>query len=587
MRILTRYILREVASHAAIGVAVFTFVIFMRDLGKIMELVVRNSAPLPSVAEIFAYTLPTALTLTIPMGVLVGILIALSRLSADSEVTAMRSAGLGAWTLVRMIAVFFIGAWLLAMFNNLYLAPRSAAALSRLQDRLRSSQASFEIQPRVFYEDLPNYVLYVQDASSAQGKAVWRGIFLGDVSTPGAPKVTLARSGIVVAEAQDRLRLHLLSGSQHETVPRQSEQYSISTFAETDIPVQMAASAQRARETAPATEASTGELIARASQQKDPAEARSFRIEFHRRLALPTSCIVLALVGIPLGLSAKKGGRSTGFVLTILLVFIYYAVSLSGISLSRQGKMPPWAGLWLANAVFFVGGLVLLYRVDQMPIHIPSWRVLWTRLRHWIREPRTFDGAAQQVPQWRLRSQGVRDAFKRASHLPPLKHGRFPMILDDLIVRNFFFHLAMILSTFLMLLLVFTFFELLRDIIRNRIVLALVGKYLISLIPYLFYNLLPMSVLLAVLVTFGLMQKANEITAIKATGISIYRAIAPVLVLAGILAAGMFLFDQFYLPQANKRQDALRNQIKGKAAQTYLRPERKWIFGTHSNIYYY
>ena len=87
--------------------------------------------------------------------------------------------------------------------------------------------------------------------------------------------------------------------------------------------------------------------------------------------------------------------------------------------------------------------------------------------------------------------------------------------------------------------------------------------------------------------TYGLMQKSNEITAMKATGISVYRITLPVLSVAVLMAAGLFFFDQFYLPQANKRQDALRNQIKGKAAQTYLRPERKWIFGQHSTIYYY
>src|SRR5512146_166393 len=113
MRILTRYVLGEVLSHASIGAAVFTFVIFMRDLGRILELVVRNSAPLPSVLELFAFTLPMALTLTIPMGVLVGILIGLSRLAADSEITAMRACGIGAGRMVRMLALFVIAAWAL------------------------------------------------------------------------------------------------------------------------------------------------------------------------------------------------------------------------------------------------------------------------------------------------------------------------------------------------------------------------------------------------------------------------------------------------------------------------------------------
>src|SRR3954453_16861905 len=142
MRILTRYILWEVFSHGVIGAALFTFVIFMRDVSRILELVVRNSAPIPSVAEIFFLTLPTALTVTLPMGVLVGILIGLSRMAADSEVTAMRASGLGSGTFVKIISIFAIAAWLLALANSVWVAPMSAAALGRLQDRLKTSQAS-------------------------------------------------------------------------------------------------------------------------------------------------------------------------------------------------------------------------------------------------------------------------------------------------------------------------------------------------------------------------------------------------------------------------------------------------------------
>ena len=184
MRILTRYILGEVVSHALIGAAVFTFVLFTRDLGRILELVVRNSAPLPSVAEIFFFTVPVALTYTIPMGVLVGILIGLSRLAADSEITAMRASGLGVWTFLRVISIFVVAAWLLALGNSVYLAPRSLAALGQLQDNLKSSQASFEVQPRVFYEGFPKIILYVQDVKAMSGGALWKGVFLADLTDP-------------------------------------------------------------------------------------------------------------------------------------------------------------------------------------------------------------------------------------------------------------------------------------------------------------------------------------------------------------------------------------------------------------------
>src|SRR5689334_4370303 len=146
MRILTRYILGDVLSHAILGAAVFTFVIFMRDLGRILEPVVRNSAPLPSVAEIFFLTLPTAFNVTIPMGVLVGLLIGLSRMAADAEITAMRASGIGAMRFVGMLLPFVIFAWLIALGNSLWLAPRSAARLVQLQNSMRNAQISFAVQ---------------------------------------------------------------------------------------------------------------------------------------------------------------------------------------------------------------------------------------------------------------------------------------------------------------------------------------------------------------------------------------------------------------------------------------------------------
>ena len=577
MRILTRYILSEVLSHAAIGAVVFTFVIFTRDLGRILELVVRNSAPLPSVAEIFFLTVPTALTVTIPMGVLVGILIGLSRLAADSEVTAMRASGLGVSSFVRVLSIFVVVAWALALFNNVVLAPKSAAALGRLQDRLKNSQASFEIQPRVFYENFQNLVLYVQDVSTTSGTPVWKGVFVADISNPAAPRIILAKEGMLINEGADTLRLHLMNGSQHESDPNTPEQYSITTFAQTDLPVQVpVADTGRAADFTPVAEVSTSTLL-RPLAKPDPTRQRWYEIEFHRRLALPTACLVLAVVGIPLGLSARKGGKSTGFVLTIALVFLYYFLFLSGLSLAKQGRLSPAFDVWLANIVFFVCGVALLWRMDRMPFEIASARAVWGRMvEPFRRSKKVFAFASRKT-----------SAFDRAVTRKRVFHTQFPSLLDDLIVQDFFTYVVMILATFLLLLLVFTFFELLSDILHNQVSPLVVIEYLANLTPYLVYQLTPLSVLLAVLVTFGLMQKANEVTAMKASGISIYRVVFPVLVISAILAGGLFFFDQLYLPHANQRQDELRNRIKGKPAQTYLRPDRKWIFGAHSTIYYY
>src|SRR5579859_2928798 len=373
MRILTRYILREVTAHALIGAAIFTFVLFTRDLGHILELVVRASAPLPSVAEIFSFTVPLALTYTLPMSVLVGILIGLSRLAADSEITAMRASGMGVWSFLRVLSIFVLGAWLLALVNSVYVAPRSQAALGHLEDRLKGSQVSFEIQPRVFYEGFPKVVLYVQDVKSAQGAAVWKGVFMADLTDASNPKITLAKEGIVVSEAPDRLHLHLIDGSQHDTDPKRPDQYQIITFQQTDIPIALPSAENKADQSLPASLMDTGALLSKASNS-DPISARWYLIEFHRRFALPTACLVLALVGIPLGLSSKKSGKSGGFVLTILLVFAYYVVSLIGVSFARQGKVSPWFGAWLADIAFFALGLFLLLRAEKRPFELGALR---------------------------------------------------------------------------------------------------------------------------------------------------------------------------------------------------------------------
>jgi len=582
MRILTRYILREVSSHALIGVTVFTFVLFTKDLGHILELVVRNSAPLPAVARIFFFTVPVALNYTIPMGVLVGILIGLSRLAADSEITAMRASGLGIWSFLRIISIFIAASWALAMFNGVYLAPKSQESLARLQDRLKASQVSFEVQPRVFYEGFPKLVLYVQDVKAARGAALWRGVFIADMTTPASPRITLARQGILVSEGPETLHLHLNQGATHEMDPQDSSRYQITTFAQTDMPIAVpSAENSKEEEPSPITQTPTWDLP-REARGVDKVTARWYYIEFHRRFALPTACIVLGLVGIPLGLSSKKGGKSTGFVLTILLVFAYYSVSLLGVSLARQGRISATFGGWLADIVFFVGGALLLWRAERRPFDLSSIRMLW----------KPFQAAMDEKPgilrRYRLgRGARMEDAFERAASRRRMFSARFPMLLDDYVLRDFVTYLAMILATFLMLLLVFTLFELLGDILRNQVSPLIVGEYLLNVTPYFIYNMTPLSILLAVLVTLGLMQRANEITAIKATGISIYRIIVPIVVSACVLACGLFFFDQWYLPHANQRQDALRNLIKGKPAQTYLNPDRKWIFGEHSTIYYY
>jgi len=397
---------------------------------------------------------------------------------------------------------------------------------------------------------------------------------------------------VLASQGADTLVLHLIDGSTHEVPdPRNPDQYQISTFQTTDLPLQLPAT-QNNQEHEPTSlsEVKVADLL-RNAQTGDAATRRWNLIEFHRRLALPTACIVLALVGIPLGLSSKKGGKSSGFVLTILLVFLYYSVSLIGVSFARQGRLSPAAGVWLADFVFLVGGVFLLWQSERRPIELTAFRAWWSNFRA---SKLSSMGGSSALGLPALQRNGESSERDRRASIPrrmslPRRwfNLRFPTILDDYVLRGFALFFALIVAAFIMLLLIFTLFELLSDILRNQISPLTVGEYLLNVVPYFLYSTTPLSMLLAVLVTFGLLQRSNEITAIKATGISLYRVIVPVLIVSILVAGVLFLSDQLYLPYTNKRQDALRNQIKGKPAQTYLRPDRKWIFGQHSDIYYY
>ncbi len=568
MRILSRYILREVLSHTLLGGVLFTFVLFIRDLGRILELVVPGAASLLDVSRVILYTLPITLVLTIPIAVLVGILLGLSRLAADSEITAMRAAGFGVLNFVRVVSVAAGLAVLLGLWNSLYVAPRAASALLRLENDLKTSQASFEVQPRVFYEDFRNYVLYVQDASVAQGAALWKHVFLADLSQPASPYITTAQQAIVQNGPKGVLRLHFEDGSRHEISPKDPNQYDVSTFMEADTPIQGTPQddIRLSRTETPLLALSPTELLQRS---RAPA-GRQYSIELQKRFSYPAACIVLMLVGTPLGLASRRGGKSSGFVLTVLLVFVYYFFSSVGVALAKQGKVSAVFGVWGANIVFALFGLVLLWRMARGDLGTRNAGLL--NLMDWIRTTLERLRPARQE-----QSDGQRRPVSQRTN-------RFPLIFDDYVLREFLSTLALILVSFIMLSLFFSFFELLGDIIRNRTALITVGDYLLNLIPYMLYNLTPLCALLAVLVTFGALSRTSELTAMKASGVSIYRLIAPIMVLTAIIAVSLFVFDEFYLPLANRRQEALRSVIKGKPAQTFLRPDRKWISGQQDSV---
>ena len=568
MRILTRYILKEISSHSLLGLLVFTFAIFIPRLGHLLELVVRHSLPLPEMLTLFMLPIPSILVLTVPMAVLVGTLIGLSRMAADGEVIAARASGIGLAQFVRPVLLFAFAGWAVTLWMSLLLSPQAGRKLIRMEAGLKASQVPYEIQPRVFIEQFPNLLLYLEDVTGSRAR--WRGVFIADTTQRDQVKVTLAESGVLVNEAaNDRLVIHLNQGMTHEIDPQNPAQYSVVTFTNTDIPVPLEQGSASGPESLSVPLLSLHSLIA---QTHNPRERQAALVELHYRFALPVASLVLALVGISLGLTTRKGGKAVGLILTMVLVFIYYIIMVFGLSFSKQGRLPPLIGLWLANVIFAAAGVLMLAQLRSVRSHLQFFQDWMDDLgRRWeARQARPRRGRGAEAPL-KARAPG----------------SRIFQILDVYIIQGWIFYFLILLVAFTGIYVIFDFFQLLGDMVRNHASAGVVLNYYRFLLPQVIYLMLPLSILVATLVNFGLLTKSNQITAIKAAGVSLYRVSAPVLIVATVLSIGMFFLSDDFLPKTNQQQDAFRNQIKGKPPQTFYRPERQWIFGRANRIYNY
>lgn len=575
MRILSRAAFREIATSSLLGIVLFSFVFFLRQLGsgQVFALLLRSTASPETVAYLLALLVPPTLPFTVPVGVLVGILIAFSRMSSDNEITAIRAAGVPARVLLRPVLLFGLLGLLTAATASLWLTPWAIRETIRISNRLAATQLTAEIQPRVFEESFPNMVLYVGDVKSG-AMISWRKIFMADLRPPeqrksgakeagDAPPVTIASEAIALPDpAHNRIQLSMRDGFSHEAGREPGDDYNVQfprgdQALEAQKPSEARAKAYTEMDTIP---------LQRLIRTLTGAGSVEPKIEFHQRIALPWACVLLGLVGVPLGTSSRKAGKSSAFVLTVAVGFLYWMGHLTLIGLARQGAISPAVAIWIPNVVFATIALILIARLERA-------------------------GDFDLIGAIRNRTQGFFLKFKAlptaAAGLAPGRWWLLPGILDTYVLTSFLFYFVLLLISFVLMVEVFTFFELISDIVKNRIPMTRVLTYLFFLSPKLIYDSTPISVLVAVLVTFGIMTKNNEVTAFKASGISMYRLALPVLLAAAAMSAMLFAFDHYYVAEANRKQDAIRNEIKGRPVQTYLRPDRKWIFGRGSRIYYY
>jgi LPS export ABC transporter permease LptG/LPS export ABC transporter permease LptF len=571
MRILSRYILKEVSSHSLLGLLVFTFLLYFPYLNRLLEIVVQRNMSLSSLLVLFLLPIPGVLVVTIPIATLLGVLIGLSRMAADGEVIAARAGGVNVGQFVRPVILYGTLGCAVAMTMSMVFAPAAAWKLMRMENELKSTQLPYEIKPRVFIEQFPKLLLYLKDTNPSGSQ--WKGVFVANTSQPKSPEVTLAQTGYLATEPGGRgYTLHLEHGATQKMEPGNSRAYSVISFSSTDINIPMGQASATTPRIRPAPTQTVPQLM---RYIQNPRYRHDGLVELNYRLALPVAALALAWMGLPLGLFTRKGGKAVGVMLAILLVFIYYVIMALGRELALQGRLNPDIGLWAANAIFAVGGFVMMRRMRRI-----RGQSLW--IQHvWQATCRMFE--FRRIPGYHKAKLKPQDAF-----LTPRKvGGRILQILDIYIVGQWLFYVVVTEIALTGIYIIFDFFQLLNDIVRNHVTAGTVLSYYGYLLPQITYLVLPLSVLVATLVILSLLTKSSQTVAMRSAGISLYRIALPV-ALAALAASGlMFAMNDRYLPAANQKQVALRNEIQGRPAQTFFRSGWQWIFGRSNRIYNY
>jgi LPS export ABC transporter permease LptG/LPS export ABC transporter permease LptF len=573
-----KVIYTEILSPSLIALAVLTFIIFTREFGRLAEMLIRKSADTLTVVQVILSLLPAVLIFTVPFSFLIGTLIGFSRLSDDSEIIAMRASGISIYQMLWPVLKAGTGVAIATLFLTTVLLPHGNWTLGQIRQQVGLRPVQSEIKPRVFNEDLPEILLYVEDRDLQS--SAWKGVFLSDAGSDGQRRIILATQAYpLFNDDASRLQLHFEEGSIYTVNPDIPEKDSLTRFQTLDVPVSLPTAEQVETRPKRPKDKSMRELWGDLPGPDAEIQRRSL-IELNRRVALPLSALIFSLLGVSFGVHTPRGVRGYGFIVGMVIAFTYYILFASGSRLAVTKTLSIVEGVWGANLLMAVIALLTL-RYSQRGSRWVQF-LLDNRLVCFL-----TDRLQKLTEAIRLSFRDLVDHFR--GYLVSLRRVQlqWARVIDLYVIRIFLLYFLLTLSVCVSLFYLFTFFELIDDFFENNISHILLIDYFFYLLPHILMLLVPISVLIATLVTFGLLDKTNQIIALKACGVSIYRIVMPVLAVAALVSSCTFIVQEYVLPYANQRQDVLRNIIKGRPVQTSYQLGRSWIFGQENRLYNY
>jgi len=347
LRILDRYIFREIAQTWLAVTMVLLFILLTNQFARVLGDVAKDKLPKDAIFQIIGLTGLQYLTILVPIGLFLSVMLALGRLYADSEMPAMMACRVGpagiyrplSWIMIPLVAGV---AWL-----AMDVGPRALMEIERIGMEARRQADLASIEPGRFTSDKSGgAVVY---AERVLGPGTVENVFLQRRTDDGRIEVVIAERGEQRDSDDPNTRYFVLfNGRRYEGIPGTSN-FRVMKFAEHGIPYRL-----------PGVE--DPELEPRAMQTVDLISSSDpvHVAELHWRIGVPLATLILALIAVPLSRSQPRQGRYGRLAIGMLVFIVYFNLLSAGKAWLEQGTVPAWVGLWWVHGLMLLFGLAML-----------------------------------------------------------------------------------------------------------------------------------------------------------------------------------------------------------------------------------